>query len=282
MKGIVLAGGTGSRLWPITSVFNKQLLPIYDKPMIYYPISTLMELGITEIQIITTRNDQELFRKLLGEGESFGIRLSFEIQDEPKGIAESLIIAEDFINEDSVALILGDNLFYSSEINHKDLAANFSQGAHIFTFEVQDPNAYGVLIVDDDNKPKDAIEKPKSYVSAHAITGLYIFDSNASQIAKTVKPSFRGELEIIDVIKYYINANQLKFTELSNDSVWFDTGNPDGLLDASTFIKLYEHRTGKKIACLEELALKKKLITKSEILEKLKFTNHYTDYLRNL
>ena len=256
MKGIVLAGGTGSRLWPITRSVSKQLLPVYDKPMIYYPISTLMLAGIREILIITTPQDQVLFQQLLGDGSEYGISFEYGIQSEPKGLAQAFTIGEDFLAGSSSLMVLGDNLFHGAGLG-RDISRNLPvSGGHLFTCEVSNPWDYGILEVDANNQPISITEKPKEFISNSAVTGLYFFDENVVNVAKAVSPSERGELEITSVIDFYLQTNSLSFTRLSRGSAWLDTGNPNSLQDAAAYVKIIEDRTGLKIACLEEIAYK--------------------------
>ena len=265
MKGIVLAGGTGSRLWPITKGVSKQMLPVYDKPMIYYPLSTLMLAGIREILIITTKHDQDFFKELLGNGNQFGVSINYAVQEQPRGIAEALIIAGDFLGEDDALMILGDNIFYGVGLG-MDLSNTISRnGAHIFTYEVSNPEDYGILGLDSKGIPISVEEKPTSRKSNLAITGLYYFDHKASSYASQVEPSPRGELEIISVLLKYLTNNELSYTKLSRGSMWLDTGNPNALNDASNFVRVIEERTGLKIACLEEIAYKNGWIGKAEL-----------------
>ena len=284
MKGIVLAGGTGSRLWPITRSISKQLLPIYDKPLIYYPISTLMASGIREILVITTPDEQSLFKKVLGNGSDFGIDISFKIQEKPEGIAQAFLIAEDFISNSDVALILGDNLFYGAGLNNLLTQAKNNLGAHIFTYEVSNPQDYGVLNLKADGSPFSIVEKPTHPQSNLAITGLYFFDSSVVQFTKTISPSARGELEITSVMGKYLEENRLSFTELPNGTAWLDTGTPKSLQDAATFVRVIEERTGQKIACLEEIALRNGWLSPEDLLEIIQRykNNDYGKYLIRL
>ena len=284
MKGIVLAGGTGSRLWPITQSVSKQLLPIYDKPMIYYPISTLMLAGIREILIITTPRDQEAFRELLGSGESLGMTIKYAAQPEPKGLAQAFIIGENFLDGDSCMMVLGDNIFHGNGLG-QDLSTSIPiSGAHIFTYEVSNPSDYGVLEIDQRGTPLSITEKPKTFISNLAVTGLYKFDSRVTEIARSVKLSNRGEYEITSVLENYLKENTLTYTPLSRGSAWLDTGNPNSLNDAANFIRIIEERTGLKIGCLEEVALRNSWID----LQDLKLIadrlgdNSYSRYLRTL
>lgn len=284
MKGIVLAGGTGSRLWPITRTVSKQLLPVYDKPMIYYPISTLMLAGIREILIITTPQDQPQFIDLLGDGTDFGVSFQYAIQPEPKGLAEAFTIGEDFLSGDSCLMILGDNIFHGAGLGRDIISELPKSGAHIFTYEVANPSDYGILKVDSKGSPISIEEKPKEFVSNLAVTGVYFFDGDVAGIAKKVKPSKRGEVEITSVIDYYLKSNSLTFTQLSRGAVWLDTGNPDSLNDAAAYVKIIEDRTGLKIACLEEISLNFGWITKEQISSKIQQykMNSYAKYLHQI
>ena len=284
MKGIILAGGTGSRLWPTTRSVSKQLLPVYDKPMIYYPISTLMLAGIKEILLITTPHDKESFESLLGDGTAFGINIQYAVQPKPDGLAQAFIIGEDFLGQDSCMMILGDNIFHGVGLGNELANSLPSTGAHIFTYEVANPSEYGVLEIDNLNTPIAITEKPKEFISNLAVTGLYFFDSNVSTFAKEVKPSSRDELEITSLIEAYLKAGTLTYTKLSRGTAWLDTGNPDSLHDAASYIKIIEDRTGLKIACLEEIAWHKGWIN-HEVLEyqiQLNIKNSYGKYLEKV
>lgn len=284
MKGIVLAGGTGSRLWPITFAVCKQLLPVFDKPMIYYPISTLMLAGIREILIITTPADKENFEQLLGDGSSYGVTFQYAIQPKPDGLAQALLIAEDFLKEDSCLLILGDNIFHGAGLGTELQKALPDSGAHIFTYEVANPSQYGILSIDLTGKPESVKEKPEFSRSRMAITGLYFFDREAAKRASQIKPSSRGELEITSVIESYLLDKKLTYTALTRGTAWLDTGNPMALHDASTYIRVIEERTGLKIACLEEIASRNGWISKIQLklaAEKYSSSN-YGKYLESL
>lgn len=284
MKGIILAGGTGSRLWPITKVISKQLLPIYDKPMIYYPLSTLMLAGIREILIITTPQDQEAFKALLGDGAKLGIRIEYAEQQRPEGLAQAFIIGESFIADDSCLMILGDNIFHGAGLGQELKNSLPNSGAHIFAYEVADPSQYGILTVDSTGKPIAIEEKPLKPTSNLAVTGLYFFDSKVSRLAHQVTPSARGELEITSLIDAYLKVGELSVTRLSRGTAWLDTGNPNSLNDAATYIKVIEERTGLKIACIEEIAWRNGWITESElaqIADELS-NSQYGKYLKSL
>ena len=284
MKGIILAGGTGSRLWPITKVVSKQLLPVYDKPMIYYPLATLMLAGISEILIITTPHDRSSFETHLGDGSQFGVNISYAIQTEPEGIAQAFIIGEEFLGGDSCLMILGDNIFHGDGLGRHLQKTLPSAGAHIFTYAVSDPSKYGVLTLDDRDKPLSVEEKPKLPRSNLAITGLYFFDSQVSTIAKTLSPSPRGELEITSLIDSYLKQGKLTVTQLSRGATWLDAGNPDGLHDAASFVRISEERTGLKIGCLEEIAWRSSWIDDKTLLERADSLGDcdYGKFLHNL
>jgi len=283
MKGVVLAGGTGSRLWPVTIVTSKQLLPLYDKPMIYYPISTLMLAGIREILVITTEADALAFKKLLGDGSRFGVHFHYAVQIRPEGLAQALIIAEEFLAGDLCLMILGDNVFHGVGLGHDLRRTLPTSGAHIFTYTVSNPSQYGILSLSEIGQPLSIVEKPTLSESNLAVTGLYFFDARASEIAKQVTPSERGELEITSVIQKYLQERQLTHTHLSRGTAWLDTGTPGAMHDASTYIRVLEDRTGLKIACLEEIALSHGWITYEEIQNQIsKVDNDYNKYLSQL
>lgn len=265
MKGIVLAGGTGSRLWPITRSVSKQLLPVFDKPLIHYPISTLMLAGVREILLITTPQDQNQFRNLLGDGAQLGISIKYEVQSEPKGLAQALTISEKFLDGDSCLMILGDNIFHGVGLGREIARILPSKGSHIFVTEVNNPSSYGVLEIDENGNVLSIVEKPESFVSNLAVTGLYFFDSNASNYAKSVKPSKRSELEITSVIERYLLSGNLTYTKLSRGSTWLDAGTFESLSDAGNYVRVIEERTGLKIACLEEIAIRNDWVGPIEI-----------------
>lgn len=282
MKGIVLAGGTGSRLWPITRSVSKQLLPVYDKPMIYYPISTLMLAGIREILIITTPQDQISFKELLGDGAQFGIKLIYAVQPKPEGLAQAFIIGEEFLGSSECLMILGDNIFHGVGLGGQLKKSIPSSGAHIFTYEVADPSQYGVLNHDFSGTPTSVEEKPLFPCSNSAITGLYYFDKRVIEIAKGIKPSQRGELEITSLIEWYLDRGELSYTQLSRGTAWLDTGNINDLNSASNYIRIVVERTGLNIGCLEEIALNNNWIEAAEILTFLegKSLSSYYRYLK--
>lgn len=284
MKGIILAGGRATRLHPITKGVSKQLLPIYDKPMIYYPLSVLMLAGIRDILIISTSKDIPRFKDLLGDGRDFGIHLSYAIQDEPNGIAQSLIIGEEFIERESVCLILGDNVFYGHNLTEslKD-AASLKNGAYVFGYYVRDPERYGVLEFDKKCRVISIEEKPKKPKSNWVVTGLYFFDRNASRIARSLKPSKRGELEITSVNNAYLKKGKLKVKLLGRGYAWLDTGTYDSLIDSSIFIKTIEERQGLKVGCIEEIAYRLGYIDASRLAKIASMIpTEYGDYLRRI
>jgi len=278
MKGIILAGGLGSRLYPATLAVSKQLIPVYDKPMIYYPLSVLMLSGIREVLLISTARDLNLFKNLLGDGSAFGLKISYAVQDKPAGIAQAFIIGEDFIGKDNVALILGDNIFFGHDFI-KDLqdAANLKSGAEIFAYKVQNPRAYGVVETDKDNKAVSIEEKPENPKSDWAVTGLYFYDNSVIEKAKNLKPSARGELEITAVNEAYLKKGALQVKLLGRGMTWFDTGTHSDLLKASAFIEALESRQGFKIACLETIGYKNGWINRQQLAvsgEKMKSTEY--------
>lgn len=284
MKGIVLAGGVGSRLWPITRGISKQLLPIYDKPLIYYPLSTLMMAGIREILVITTPEDQTSFIKLLGDGSSFGISTSYQVQHRPEGLAQAFIIGERFINGQPCALVLGDNIFYGDGLGSKLQGLTNPAGAHIFAYKVNDPQRYGVIEFDGAGKVLSLEEKPEKPRSSYAVPGIYFYNNDVVEVAKSIKPSARGELEITTVNQAYLDVGKLETTVLPRGTAWLDTGTFESFNSAATFIRVIEERQGQKVACLEEIAWRNNWISDSHLLEEAaKYgISTYGEYLRNL
>jgi len=284
-KGIILAGGSGTRLYPLTYSVSKQLMPVYDKPMIYYPLSTLMLAGVTQILVITTPKDLDSFKYLLGDGSQWGICLEYAIQPSPDGLAQAFIIGEAFIKNDPVTLILGDNIFYGEGLSDRLQAiAKKDKGATIFGYYVKDPQRYGVVGFDSSGSAVSLEEKPDVPKSKYAVTGLYFYDNDVVRIAKEIQPSARGELEITDVNKIYLDQGNLNVELFSRGTAWLDTGTHESLLDAATFIKVVEDRQGLKIACIEEIAFRMKLITADQLgklAEPMK-TNGYGQYLIDL
>ena len=283
-KGIILAGGTGSRLSPLTKIINKQLLPLYDKPLIFYPLSILMLAGIRDVLIITNPNEDVNFKKILGNGSNFGIKIQYLIQNKPNGLPEAFIIGEKFINKKNVALILGDNFFYGQGFTKRLKQKTKSKsGSTIFTYQVNNPEDYGIVEMKKD-KILNIREKPKNSKSNLAITGLYFFDHNVVNISKKLKPSKRKELEIVDLLKEYLKRKKLKVVYMGRGSAWLDTGNAESLFETSQFISNIEKRQGLKIACLEEIALNNKWISKNIIKKQINFYGNcnYSKYLKKL
>ena len=283
MKGIVLAGGLGTRLYPLTKSVSKQLLPIYDKPMIYYPISTLMLAGIREILIISTKHDISNYKNLLGDGSDYGCQFSYIIQDEPRGLAEAFILGEDFIGNDSVCLILGDNFFYVSGFTKiLESCMNPNDGI-IFAVNVQNPSDYGVVKFNSKMQAEKIVEKPSEFISSYAVPGLYFYSNNVIEVAKTIEPSNRGELEISSVNQHFINQSKLEVKLFGRGATWLDTGSSENLLRASNFVEIIQNRQNISIGSIEEIAFMKNFITKGKLLDIAKnFNNEYGVYLKSI
>jgi glucose-1-phosphate thymidylyltransferase len=284
MKGIILAGGTGSRLWPITKGVSKQLLPVYDKPMIHYPLSTLMAAGLREVLVITTPEDSESFSRLLGDGSAWGMRIDYAVQPRPEGLAQAFLIAETFLAGDQAALILGDNLFYGRGLGRRLATLTDQQGAHVFAYEVADPSEYGVVEFDADGVALSVEEKPARPRSNYAIPGLYFYDETVVDVAKSIQPSARGELEITAVNDHYLRAGSLTVTVLERGTAWLDTGTFRSLQDAGEFVRVMEDRTGTKVGCVEEIAWRNGWVTTDELvaLAQPLLKSGYGDYLIRL
>lgn len=284
MKGIILAGGTGSRLWPITKGVSKQLLPVYDKPMIHYPLATLMAAGLREVLIITTPEDSETFSRLLGDGSAWGMKIEYAVQPKPEGLAQAFIIAEHFLAGDSAGLILGDNLFYGPSLGRKLADQTSVVGGHVFAYEVANPSEYGVVEFGPDGIAISIEEKPVKPKSNFAVPGLYFYDSSVVDVAKTITPSDRGELEITAVNDHYLQAGKLGVTVLERGTAWLDTGTFRSLQDAGEFVRVMEDRTGTKIGCVEEISWRNGWITSAQLRELAEplLKSGYGEYLLNL
>jgi glucose-1-phosphate thymidylyltransferase len=284
VKGIILAGGTGSRLWPITKGVSKQLLPVYDKPMLHYPLATLIAAGIREVLVITTPEDSESFSRLLGDGSAWGMSITFATQPKPEGLAQAFLIGEEFLAGDSAALILGDNLFYGPSLGRKLADLTSVVGAHVFAYEVADPTEYGVVAFDEAGVATSIEEKPVNPKSSYAVPGLYFYDNTVVEVAKSIRPSSRGELEITAVNDHYLQAGLLKVAVLERGTAWLDTGTFRSLQDAGEFVRVMEDRTGTKVGCVEEIAWRNGWITSEQLRELAQplLKSGYGEYLVSL
>lgn len=284
-KGIILAGGSGTRLYPLTLAISKQIMPVYDKPMIYYPLSVLMEADIKEVLIISTARDEKTFKDLLGDGSQWGMSFEYKVQEKPNGLAEAFIIGEDFIGDDNVAMILGDNMFYGSHLPEMlKKASRRENESTIFGYEVKDPRAYGVVEIDENGKAISIEEKPENPKSNYAVPGLYFYSNDVIEIAKNVKPSVRGELEITSINEEYMNRNKLFVETFGRGMTWFDTGTHDALLETASFVQTIEKRQGLQVCCPEEIAYQKKWINENQLLELAEkyMKTEYGKYLKGL
>ena len=283
-KGIILAGGSGTRLYPLTLAISKQIMPVYDKPMIYYPLSVLMEANIREVLIITTPRDSETFKTLLGDGSQWGMKFEYKVQAEPRGLADAFIIGEEFIGEDNVAMILGDNMFYGSHLTEMLKRANEREESTIFGYQVKDPRAYGVVEIDENGKAISIEEKPEKPKSNYAVPGLYFYSNDVVQIAKNVKPSARGEIEITSINEEYMKQNRLYVETFGRGMTWFDTGTHDALLETASFVQTIEKRQGMQVCCPEEIAYQKGWINNEQlsVLADKYIKTDYGKYLKDL
>ncbi|MEO5922397.1 MAG: glucose-1-phosphate thymidylyltransferase RfbA [Bryobacteraceae bacterium] len=283
MKGIVLAGGSGTRLYPLTHAVSKQLLPVYDKPMIYYPVSTLMLAGIRDILLISTPRDLPVYRELLGDGSRFGISLTYAEQAKPAGLAQAFTIGKEFIGADTVCLVLGDNLFYGHGLSESLMrSAQMKDGARVFAYRVRDPERYGVVSFDSEGKAIDIEEKPKAPKSNYAVVGLYFYDNTVVQRAESLKPSPRGELEITDLNRLYMKDGKLEVEAMGRGTAWLDTGTPESLLMAGNFVEAIEKRQGLKVACLEEIAFQKAWLTAEDLVARATSASEYDRYVAGI